>query len=851
MRNYINYIFSLILNKMGASGSRVYEDDDDLGEIENIIWIDLNVNSEENKEHIEELESYVYFNVKCFNNVEESIDFIKKIQFKETTIIVDGRLYIEFINKFKEDLKDICIIPKIVIFTKSKKEFLNNNKEYEEIINHPFFNFGGIKETKEEIKEFLIKNNRPNKIILNEEDDCQLVFEYIDVKEKLLLPILYKVLIKVDSYDDIEKFSKYLYKKYKEYPQIRNLLKSINLTKKIPLELLSKYYIKIYTNDSCYFYGHLNRDLRNNKRDKYLPYIKVLYEGIRLKALPFGSDNTLYRGTILADKEIKLIKNYLDKKIEGLPGAIIFSKIFLSFSKDRDTAEKFMKGNMKNFLQVLFILEKDENMDFSLSTHADVETLSYFSDEREVLFFPFSSFEIKEVNQTEINGEDAYEIKLKYLGKYLKLFENKPIEIPNSEFKKELINFGLIEKEDIDNKNEGQLLKEFIKFKNNMDNVNEENNEEDKSNCIIGEMEFDKDEEARIINSFEEVKRNNNKFIVTDESENTNENEIKNKLEIKINGEQINFSYFYKFSPGKYKIQYKFKSVMKRINCMFYECNHLKNIDLSNFDTEDITNISYIFYGCNELENINFTNFTTYNVTEMSHLFKGCFSLKKLDLSNFNTERVSDMKYMFYGCKSLKEINLSSFNTENVCSMRSMFDECNSLEKLDLSKFSTENVSVMDCMFFGCNSIKELDLSNFNTNNVTNMSGLFNGCNSLKSLNISSFNTENTTDMSCMFSMCMSLPNLDLSNFNTQKVTNMSRMFNYCQGLKDLDLSSFQTPNLTNISFMFSECNSLQRLDLSNFNSQNIKNTINCCEDCQSLTKEQLICNDSKINSLL
>ena len=141
MRNYINYIFSLILNKMGASGSRVYEDNDDLGEIENIIWIDLNVNSEENKEHIEELESYVYFNVKCFNNVEESIDYIKKIQFKETTIIVDGRLYIEFINKFKEDLKVICIIPKIVIFTKSKKEFLNNNKEYEEIINHPFFFF--------------------------------------------------------------------------------------------------------------------------------------------------------------------------------------------------------------------------------------------------------------------------------------------------------------------------------------------------------------------------------------------------------------------------------------------------------------------------------------------------------------------------------------------------------------------------------------------------------------------------------------------------------------------------------------------------------------------------------------
>ena len=152
-----------------------------------------------------------------------------------------------------------------------------------------------------------------------------------------------------------------------------------------------------------------------------------------------------------------------------------------------------MKGNKKNLLQVLFILEKDESMDFSLSTHADVE--------------------IKEITQTEINGGDAYEIHLKYLGKYLKEFENKPIKIPDSEFKKELINFGLVEKEEVDNKNEGQLLNEFIEFKNNMDNIKEENNKEDdganKSNCIIGEMEFDKDEESRIINSFEEVKRNN------------------------------------------------------------------------------------------------------------------------------------------------------------------------------------------------------------------------------------------------------------------------------------------------------------------------------------------------------
>ena len=54
-------------------------------------------------------------------------------------------------------------------------------------------------------------------------------------------------------------------------------------------------------------------------------------------------------------------------------------------------------------------------------------------------YFFSSSFEIKEI---KIGGEKGYEIKLLYLGKYLKEIENnKNIinkEIPESEFKKQL-----------------------------------------------------------------------------------------------------------------------------------------------------------------------------------------------------------------------------------------------------------------------------------------------------------------------------------------------------------------------------------------------------------------------------
>ena len=48
----------------------------------------------------------------------------------------------------------------------------------------------------------------------------------------------------------------------------------------------------------------------------------------------------------------------------------------------------------------------------------------------------------------------------------------------------------------------------------------------------------------------------------------------------------------------------------------------------------------------------------------------------KLDLSDWNTSNVTDMSYMFYSCESLEELNISTWDTSSVTNMRSMFDEC-------------------------------------------------------------------------------------------------------------------------------------------------------------------------------
>ena len=49
----------------------------------------------------------------------------------------------------------------------------------------------------------------------------------------------------------------------------------------------------------------------------------------------------------------------------------------------------------------------------------------------------------------------------------------------------------------------------------------------------------------------------------------------------------------------------------------------------------------------------------------MSKLLKDCDNLINLNLSNFITTNVKDMSYMFIDCLSLKDINVQRFDTKN------------------------------------------------------------------------------------------------------------------------------------------------------------------------------------------
>ena len=399
---------------------------------------------------------------------------MKYIEFQDTKTIISGKLYNEFVEKFKENLIDMCVIPKIIIFCRNKDKFRENNRNYQNI-NNLFYNYNGIKTTFQEVKNFLLNNDIQE--IIKKTNDVQLTFEYIDCKEKLALPLFFKTLIDTVPNDKMDTYTETLYNDYhKESDEINDLLGPIKSIPNIPIEILSKYYTRTYTIQSN-FYREMNRDLGLNKKEKYLSFIKILYEGIKLKSLPLASNKLLYRGSKISKKEIEIIKDYLNKKNKDLPGAIVFSKSFLSFTKEKSIAENFLNNGNKNkdLYKVLYILEKDNNIGYNLSTHSDIEKISTYPHEKEVLFLPFSSFEIKEIKEVEIGEEKRYEIKLLYLGKYLKEIEkNNNImnenKLPNSEFKKQLYEFGLIKKEKIEKIDIKKLYIEYKKYENDINN---------------------------------------------------------------------------------------------------------------------------------------------------------------------------------------------------------------------------------------------------------------------------------------------------------------------------------------------------------------------------------------------
>ena len=147
----------------------------------------------------------------------------------------------------------------------------------------------------------------------------------------------------------------------------------------------------------------------------------------------------------------------------------------------------------------------------------------------------------------------------------------------------------------------------------------------------------------------------------------------------------------------------------------FKEDSGEKHWVLYNTEMYEIVNDKWNGQYLHYMEDCDLTPIMPINTTSCYMMFSKCKSLTQLDLSNFDTRQVTTMINMFCRCYRLTQLDLSSFDTHNVTRMNGMFSCCESLNQLDLNNFDTSKVTDMQAMFYYCKNLTSLDISNFDT----------------------------------------------------------------------------------------------------------------------------------------
>ena len=224
-------------------------------------------------------------------------------------------------------------------------------------------------------------------------------FEFNNIDQ---LPKIYQSLKENNIPDEnINKYNEWLHQEYLENFLFdeKDITFQLFETHNIPNELLSKYYINIYTEG-----GEFDKSMKKELlltgplKSKFYNYIKILYISNKSKNI---SENKLYHSLNIEDYEIEKIKEKIEKQQPK-----VYARRFLSFSYDKNVVEKHKKNNNYN---TLITLDFNSKINLLLPTYSLIEDISQLKEEKEVLFFPFSLFKIISINESK---KKEYEITL-------------------------------------------------------------------------------------------------------------------------------------------------------------------------------------------------------------------------------------------------------------------------------------------------------------------------------------------------------------------------------------------------------------------------------------------------------
>jgi len=331
---------------------------------------------------------------------------------------------------------------------------------------------------------------------------------------------------------------------------------------------------------------------------------------------------------------------------------------------------------------------------------------------------------------------------------------------------------------------------------------------------------------------------------------------------------------------------------------MFYGCNLLESLDLSNWKVnENVYNISQMFTNCKNIKELDLSSFIgkTNNCSMIVSVFENCYLLENIigidqlsfpnassaesmfrrcelfnqPITNLNLSKCDNFNYMFNGCKMFNQPIPNTFgqDVEYIQNLQYMFSNCRKFNQdiifllnnitLDTSLYcflsscyefnqSINNIifpknsraAFIDCHKFEGNGLETCDFSN-----IVNANNLFKS-NYLLDINFDNISFENAEDIQYIFSYCRNL-DLNFTNMKFDKITNAYYSFYRVNSINYESITNINLENCENIERLFSNYDYTVDgiIDFSQFNFTNVKNA-------RSLFIGANLCNDNKVKDI-
>ncbi|CAF1412457.1 unnamed protein product, partial [Rotaria sordida] len=384
-----------------------------------IVWLDANVNkTKDNEETYKALRTSINY-LKTFDNLKEGEAYIQSIHHEKIILIVSGGFGMEIVPRIHDFEQINCIY----VYCLDKAHHEQWSKDYSKVKSVIIKRNQLVEEITEDQK---IRNKTEDSLpmsILNRTAVAKETTTKDIAKEMgsiLWFQLLIDVLLRMEHTDDakIE-----LIKTWRE--NYTGNSSELNIIKEFERKYKREKAVWWYTRQSS-LYRILNKSLREQSIDMIFSFrffltelskqVSQLYQNYmqQIKAShTISKPIHVYRGQVIAKEEFEQMQNSI--------GGFISINSFFSTSRNESEARKFAMGSSvtEKLRRILFMIEIDPRL--PTKPFADIDGISFYPYEQEILFMLGSIFRIDKIESDEENklsiinmslcSEDDFELK--------------------------------------------------------------------------------------------------------------------------------------------------------------------------------------------------------------------------------------------------------------------------------------------------------------------------------------------------------------------------------------------------------------------------------------------------------